>query len=107
VLEGRILKGEAVNNPAGSDGSGSKRWGVLVGLLLLGVVLGGFIGGGIGGVIGAHQSDADEAAGACYLEGCAFTAIGYAVYGLFLGAMFGAILGVLVWVRARRKPSPP
>ena len=90
-----------------SERSGSKRRGVLVGLLLLGLVLGGFVGGWIGGIVGAHQSDSAETAGECYLEGCAFMVVGYAFYGLLVGAIFGAILGGLVGVRVRRKPTPP
>jgi membrane associated rhomboid family serine protease len=100
-------KGGRVDDSVRSERSGSKRWGVVVGLLLLGLVLGGFVGGWTGGIVGAHQSDAAEAAGECYLEGCAFVVIGYAFYGLLLGAIFGAILGGLVGVRVRRKPTPP
>jgi uncharacterized membrane protein YfcA len=87
--------------------SDSKRWGVVVGLLLLGLVLGGFVGGWIGSIVGVHQSDAAEATGKCYLEGCGFMVVGYAFYGLLLGAILGAILGGLLGVKLGRKPTLP
>jgi uncharacterized membrane protein YfcA len=87
--------------------SHSPRWGLVVGLLLLGLVVGGVVGGWIGSIVGVHQSDAAEAAGECYLEGCGFMVIGYVFYGLLLGAILGAILGGLVGVWLRRKPMPP
>jgi MFS family permease len=94
-------------DPVQSERSGSKASSAVAVLLLVGLVLGGFAGGWIGGIVGTHQSDAAEAAGECYLEGCAYEVLGYAFLGLLLGAIFGAIIGGLVGKRMRRTPTPP
>ena len=87
--------------------SDSPRWGLVVGLLLFGLVVGGVVGGWIGSIVGVHHSDAAEAAGECYLEGCSFMVVGYAFYGVLLGLTFGAILGGLMGVKLGRKPKSP
>jgi uncharacterized membrane protein YfcA len=87
--------------------SDSPRWGLVVGLLLFGLVVGGVVGGWIGSIVGVHHSDAAEAAGECYLEGCGFMVVGYAFYGVLLGLTFGAILGGLMGVKLGRKPKSP
>jgi hypothetical protein len=90
-----------------SERDGSKQWGAIVALLLVGLLLGGVFGGWIGSIIGGHQSDVAETAGECYLEGCAFMVVGFAFFGLLLGAILGAILGGLAGVMMSRKPTPP